>query len=209
MCVTSLHRHDEGVSRRGFLKAGAAAALGAAATVAGPAAPVGDPRRWWADQGLDPRLCRGLPDVHRTQPSGGDLDHIRGRRLLLAALDLRRAFRHPRRRARPLRRGQPPRPRVDPGRVDGASGGDRHLRPRRGRSRRRGHRGRHPQLRAPPRTDPRGALVCEYSGWEVRVDDQDAYRNPGSDGLFHFPGFSGEAVEFLLGRRDRRGGGGR
>ena len=35
MCVTSLHRHDEGVSRRGFLKAGAAAALGAAATVAG------------------------------------------------------------------------------------------------------------------------------------------------------------------------------
>ena len=39
MCVTSLHRHDEGVSRRGFLKAGAAAALGAAATVAGPAAP--------------------------------------------------------------------------------------------------------------------------------------------------------------------------
>ncbi len=40
MCVSSLHRHDEGVSRRGFLKAGAAAALGAAATVAGPVAPV-------------------------------------------------------------------------------------------------------------------------------------------------------------------------
>jgi kynurenine formamidase len=33
------------------------------------------------------------------------------------------------------------------------------------------------------------------------VGDQDAYRNTGLDGLSHFPGFSGEAVEFLLERR--------
>jgi kynurenine formamidase len=48
---------------------------------------------------------------------------------------------------------------------------------------------------------PRHAAVCMYSGWESRVGDPDAYRNPGPDGLFHFPGFSLDAVEWLLERR--------
>jgi kynurenine formamidase len=48
---------------------------------------------------------------------------------------------------------------------------------------------------------PRHAAVCMYSGWESRVGDPDAYRNLGPDGLFHFPGFSLDAVEWLLERR--------
>ena len=181
MCVTSLHRHDEGVSRRGFLKAGAAAALGAAATVAGPAAPALATRGGGGRiRDLTHVFVEGFPMYTGPNPVATlttfEDDGFYSQLWTFAEHS------GTRRRARPLRRGQPPRPRVDPGRVDGASGGDRHLRPRRGRSRRRGHRGRHPQLRAPPRTDPRGALVCEYSGWEVRVDDQDAYRNPDPTG---------------------------
>ena len=48
---------------------------------------------------------------------------------------------------------------------------------------------------------PRGALVCEYSGWESRVGDPDAFKNTGADGLFHFPGFGIDAVEWLLANR--------
>jgi kynurenine formamidase len=48
---------------------------------------------------------------------------------------------------------------------------------------------------------PRRAAVFMYSGWERRVGDPDAYRNPGPDGRFHFPGFGVEAVEWLLERR--------
>ena len=49
---------------------------------------------------------------------------------------------------------------------------------------------------------PRDAGVFMYSGWESRVHDPEAYRNPGPDGLLHFPGFSVEAVEWLLENRD-------
>jgi kynurenine formamidase len=42
-------------------------------------------------------------------------------------------------------------------------------------------------------------------GWESRVDSQDAYRNVGADGLFHFPGFGIDAVEWLLKRREIAG----
>jgi kynurenine formamidase len=49
---------------------------------------------------------------------------------------------------------------------------------------------------------PRGAGVFMYSGWETRVNDPNAYRNPGPDGLFHFPGFGIDAVEWLLENRD-------
>jgi kynurenine formamidase len=51
---------------------------------------------------------------------------------------------------------------------------------------------------------PRHAAVCMFSGWERRVGDPDAYRNPGPDGTFHFPGFSLDAVEWLLERRHVR-----
>lgn len=52
---------------------------------------------------------------------------------------------------------------------------------------------------------PRGALVCMYSGWESRVGDPEAFRNVGGDGLFHFPGFGLDAVEWLLENRDITG----
>ena len=49
---------------------------------------------------------------------------------------------------------------------------------------------------------PRGAGVFMYSGWESRVGDQERFRNTGADGKFHFPGFSEEAVRWLLERRN-------
>ena len=52
---------------------------------------------------------------------------------------------------------------------------------------------------------PRGALVAMYSGWESRAASVEAYRNVGADGLQHFPGFSPEAVEWLLQNRDFTG----
>lgn len=51
---------------------------------------------------------------------------------------------------------------------------------------------------------PRRAGVFMYSGWETRVNDPEAYRNAGADGTFHFPGWSAEAVEWLLQRREIR-----
>jgi len=52
---------------------------------------------------------------------------------------------------------------------------------------------------------PRGALVFMDSGWDERADDADEFRNPDAQGVLHFPGFSGEAVEWLLARRRIRG----
>jgi kynurenine formamidase len=52
---------------------------------------------------------------------------------------------------------------------------------------------------------PRGALVCEYSGWESRVGDPDAFKNTGADGFYHFPGFGIDAVEWLLANRSISG----
>ncbi|HKR51361.1 MAG TPA: cyclase family protein [Pseudonocardiaceae bacterium] len=45
------------------------------------------------------------------------------------------------------------------------------------------------------------AAVCMYSGWERRVHDPAAYRNPDPDGTLHFPGFGLKAVEWLLEKR--------
>ena len=51
---------------------------------------------------------------------------------------------------------------------------------------------------------PRNAIVAMYSGWETRIDNPTAYRNVGADGLFHFPGFGIDAVEWLLENRSIR-----
>jgi len=48
---------------------------------------------------------------------------------------------------------------------------------------------------------PRRAIVAMYSGWETRVGDANAFRNPDATGTLHFPGWSGEAVQWLLDRR--------
>jgi kynurenine formamidase len=52
---------------------------------------------------------------------------------------------------------------------------------------------------------PRGALVCEYSGWESRVDDPDDFKNADAGGTYHFPGFGIEAVDWLLTNRSITG----
>lgn len=52
---------------------------------------------------------------------------------------------------------------------------------------------------------PRGAAVLMYSGWETRASSTDAYRGTDSSGVYHFPGFDLEAVEWLIERRDITG----
>jgi kynurenine formamidase len=52
---------------------------------------------------------------------------------------------------------------------------------------------------------PRGSIVAMYSGWEVRIGDEQAYRNPDASGTFHFPGFGIDAAEWLLAERGIRG----
>lgn len=49
---------------------------------------------------------------------------------------------------------------------------------------------------------PRGAAVFMHSGWESRVGSSQAFRNPDSSGVMHFPGFHPDTVEFLLRERD-------
>ncbi len=48
---------------------------------------------------------------------------------------------------------------------------------------------------------PEGAAVCMYSGWETKAGDENAYRGTDASGVYHFPGFSQEAAEWLLGQR--------
>jgi kynurenine formamidase len=206
MCVTSLHRHDEGVSRRGFLKAGAAAALGAAVTVAGPAAPVmaarGRPDRI---RDLTHVFVEGFPMYAGPNPVAETLttfedDGFYSQLWTFAEhsgthVDVPGHFVEGNRLAHELTPDElmaplavidiSDRAAVDPDAAVTVADI-------------RGYERRHGRI-------PRGALVCEYSGWEVRVGDEDAYRNTGPDGLFHFPGFSGEAVEFLLDRRQITG----
>lgn len=45
---------------------------------------------------------------------------------------------------------------------------------------------------------PEGAVVFMHSGWESRVNDERAFRNPDSGGTMHFPGFHPEAAEMLV-----------
>lgn len=52
---------------------------------------------------------------------------------------------------------------------------------------------------------PLGALVCMYSGWEERWSSVEDFRNADEDGVMHFPGFHGEAAAFLVEERDIKG----
>jgi len=54
-------------------------------------------------------------------------------------------------------------------------------------------------------TLPAGAMVMMYSGWDSRFDDESAVQNMDADGVMHFPGFSGEAADFLIAERDISG----
>lgn len=49
---------------------------------------------------------------------------------------------------------------------------------------------------------PRGAAVLMNSGWDDRAHDRQAYLGIDGGGGFNFPGFSLEAAEWLLDRRD-------
>lgn len=52
---------------------------------------------------------------------------------------------------------------------------------------------------------PRGAIVFMHSGWEARLSDPASYKNAGTDGKYHFPGFGIDALDFLLEKRDITG----
>jgi kynurenine formamidase len=52
---------------------------------------------------------------------------------------------------------------------------------------------------------PAGAAVFMYSGWDAKVHDAKAFINLDGSNTMRFPGFSPEAVEFLLRERDVAG----
>ena len=45
---------------------------------------------------------------------------------------------------------------------------------------------------------PEGAAVLLLTGWDKRYDEAEKYRNPDAQGVLHFPGFSEEAIQYLL-----------
>ena len=47
----------------------------------------------------------------------------------------------------------------------------------------------------------RGSLVAMNSGWDARVGSEVAYRNADASGTMHFPAWSADAVEWLIGER--------
>ena len=47
---------------------------------------------------------------------------------------------------------------------------------------------------------PKGAAVLMNSGWDARAGDGDAFKNADASGVYHFPGFGADAVEYLLDR---------
>lgn len=49
---------------------------------------------------------------------------------------------------------------------------------------------------------PDGAIVLAYTGWGERVESPEKYQNKDSRGIMHFPGWSTEAVDFLLRARN-------
>jgi kynurenine formamidase len=49
---------------------------------------------------------------------------------------------------------------------------------------------------------PRGALVCMDSGWASKVGDGDGFRGGAGFPDLNFPGFSGDATDWLIAKRD-------
>ncbi len=49
---------------------------------------------------------------------------------------------------------------------------------------------------------PRGALVCMNSGWDAKVGDGAAFRGGSGFPDLNFPGFSGDATDWLVSKRD-------
>ncbi len=49
---------------------------------------------------------------------------------------------------------------------------------------------------------PRGALVCMNSGWDAKVSDGDEFRGGTGFPDLNFPGFSADATDWLVARRD-------
>jgi len=52
---------------------------------------------------------------------------------------------------------------------------------------------------------PKGVIVLLYTGWSKKWDDYEAYKNEDAAGKMHFPGFSDEAAQFMIDKRDIRG----
>ncbi len=52
---------------------------------------------------------------------------------------------------------------------------------------------------------PERAVVLVKTGWGRNFQNLVRYRNPDEKGRMHFPGFSPEAVKFLIDQRDVRG----
>jgi len=48
----------------------------------------------------------------------------------------------------------------------------------------------------------RGSLVAMNSGWDARAGSEARYRNTDASGTMHFPGWSDDAIEWLIGERD-------
>ena len=46
-----------------------------------------------------------------------------------------------------------------------------------------------------------GSLVAMNSGWDARAGSEAAYRNTDASGTMHFPGWSDDAIEWLIGER--------
>lgn len=51
-------------------------------------------------------------------------------------------------------------------------------------------------------TIPKGAFVAMRTGWSSRWNSEEKFRNVGTDGKMHFPGFSPEVASFLISQRD-------
>lgn len=49
---------------------------------------------------------------------------------------------------------------------------------------------------------PDGAIVLAYTGWGERVNNPEKYQNRDKNGVMHFPGWSTEALDFLLHARN-------